>query len=811
MDTSRVDIVYRPLRIAWAIKADDFDAFRKVAKVSCTLAGGRYNPLVIVDNPEAGRLVECFRADIVLPVGDAPEVKAFVAKFPHLINPWFSPDDLHYSDGNGGGGCRVLDIDNLLTRWHREREWRDVVDAGMREFTWSDEDPLKDVFLVEYGMFPDKGDVHIDYKKILRNAAHPTEIPVVQIAPDQPLPADAANHPAIAFMGRFCATKYALSGHHARNNPGFFTGNADDLDDLVAFWNLRATNTPMHFIDLRYRERYSATLPLQQQGFADIIAHRHEFDRHVAVWSRQQAEQERGQIAKSLVGESAPLICTMSELSWNGLNIKPPTMILGQASSLGVIVNRYERDTASFALGDKPFSGDVWFHMQHLVASVSMFRSRREQEASFQLPYVPELNEPFGRSTGVGYAELRLEPDRVGIVIDAEDTDRNVQAVPILELVEALFTSCGIKATLSNAGLITRQLITQMGGIDSTRVFKIPGVRRLLRSMPLNKSVTRRVALQLIGQSDPDTGANFADHKHLFIEQRDINSDLTPSDVFTHLVKKRVFRIGADVLCSTCRLASWVPLDDLKQDITCGLCGARIDTTQQLTEEQFTYRRSGLLGVEKNMQGAIPVALVLQQLSNNVFNGALRGGAVWMPSLNVEAVDGSWGKPRELDFFAVELTPREGMNGERRTRVIIGEAKDRGSQIDANDADTMRMVADAFSRERFEVYIVFARLTKFTEDEIAVAATLSQEDRNVILLTDQELEPYYVYDRGDAELKKLRFDLDGIVQGTRRQYPSLTPPSFIEKRAARVAKTVAGGEAEGGKNAEKAAKKSAPI
>ena len=89
MDTVRVNIVYRPLRICWAIKQGDFAAFREAVQTNHALWGGRFNPIVIVDRPsEARALVEAFRADIVQPVGASEEVEAFAATFKHLISPF---------------------------------------------------------------------------------------------------------------------------------------------------------------------------------------------------------------------------------------------------------------------------------------------------------------------------------------------------------------------------------------------------------------------------------------------------------------------------------------------------------------------------------------------------------------------------------------------------------------------------------------------------------------------------------------------------------------------------------------------------
>jgi hypothetical protein len=77
----------------------------------------------------------------------------------------------------------------------------------------------------------------------------------------------------------------------------------------------------------------------------------------------------------------------------------------------------------------------------------------------------------------------------------------------------------------------------------------------------------------------------------------------------------------------------------------------------------------------------------------------------------------------EIDFFAIELTPRESTSCERCTSVVIGEAKDRGSSIDANDAEGRRCIP-AWAVQGL---IVFAKLSAFTDDETAVAAALSQD------------------------------------------------------------------------------------
>jgi hypothetical protein len=98
-------------------------------------------------------------------------------------------------------------------------------------------------------------------------------------------------------------------------------------------------------------------------------------------------------------------------------------------------------------------------------------------------PYIPKLNEFYGRNVHFEYNKLRIEPERIGLIIDANDSDAFVRALPVADLMERVFTLAGFNARPSSAGLITRQLITQLGGLRDGAVFKIPGARRLLRTL----------------------------------------------------------------------------------------------------------------------------------------------------------------------------------------------------------------------------------------------------------------------------------------------------------------------------------------
>jgi hypothetical protein len=757
METVRVNICYRPMRICWAIADGDFASFRRAIRLNNTMWGGRYNPIAIVDRTdEAQRIVEVFRADMIVPLGDSPAAAEFPKKFPYLINPLFG-DHLFNPRPDGGSKARVLDVHNALIEMQETPAWRAIKARGIRLFDWNPDDPLSDLLLMILGGYPDQAEVALDYRGILKDAGDATEH---YLKKAEPLPVEILQHPTISYFSR-----HGLHRHYGiRSNwdyPGFYLGDVTNFHDLVTYWNLRATDTSLLFVDRAHLPRFTNILSEWTKTTNELLAGRRiEFQRAPAVWSRRDAPpaDHEAHVAelKAIFGDVPFTICNVSIFSWNGLNLQAPLMILGDTSQMGILVSDSDRPKLSFALGEKPFAGDNWFHSQHLVASISFIGGLYNDDLhTLDVPYVPELNEYLGRTMHFNYNRLRLEPGRLGIIIDAADIDVSIYALPVDSLFEQIFKLTGLTAKPSGAGLIARQLITQLGGLRGAAVFKIPGVRRLLRLYGPTDTFAREAAYQEIGRRHAgDT--NFGEFHDLFIEARSIDMKLSPPDVFTYLVDKGLFRIGADLKCPNCRMTAWVSLDALKQRVECDMCGKPFDATRQLLTGKYHFRRSGMMGAERNIQGAIPVALTLQQLDTD-FHRAMNGN-LYTTSLDLVPAPGSVLKPTEVDFvwLTTERYPE-------KVELILAECKDRGrSSVDGSadtitqdDIDRLKAVADALPVTRFDVFILLAKLSAFTPTEIAAAQTLNGPyHRRVIMLTPNELEPWHVFERIREDLKQ---------------------------------------------------------
>jgi hypothetical protein len=251
----------------------------------------------------------------------------------------------------------------------------------------------------------------------------------------------------------------------------------------------------------------------------------------------------------------------------------------------------------------------------------------------------------------------------------------------------------------------------------------------------------------IIAGKDPDRPqAQFSDHAELHIERRPPNSKLTPASVLGYLVEKGLFRIGAESLCPECNLASWLPIDLLKQRIICELCGHEHDATRQMVDAEWSFRRSGVLGAERNAQGAIPVVLTLQQIDTTLRGSP--GRNVYSPSLDLVPLDAAKGKKCEIDLVWLNAKPH---HQSARSLILLGECKDQWS-VDSGAIEHLRSVADALPAHRFDVFILLAKLCPFTPEEISLAKTLNDGGRNrVIMLTDRELEPYMIFERTRKE------------------------------------------------------------
>jgi len=484
--------------------------------------GGRFHPIIPIGDVDLGRqLVKAFRVDLLFPVTEDESVKSFIKDFPYLPNPLF-PSQLFIKESSGKIYATLLDAYHPIRRLFEEKQ-KNNLQAGFQVslYEWDEDDPLGDVLLATFGGFPPKEETGTDYRGLIEKYL-PTE--KVSLAGKAPIPADSYKKTTPNWIcGLDLQHHYSVVNY--QDTPGFYIGSAADFRDLTNYWNLRATDTGLLFYDPDFSGRlddlrtgYLAVLQARPQGS-------HGFDARVAIWSQQQEHDLSG------FGTSV-LRCSLSTATWNGLNVKPPLLQFGEKSVLATVGNSSGRIRVSFALPEKPCFDDVRIRQQHLMASISpgigLYGNER---VTLLTPYLPELNEYYGRNFYFDWNKTRVEPEGLGIIIQAYREDLSLNALEVTFLITKVFDIAGMRLQSSKAGLIASRLIQQVGGLQGSRVFKIAGVRDLIERYKPDQSFTRSAAKQIIGRNDPATGKpNFSEYEELFLEPRPWDTKLRPEE-----------------------------------------------------------------------------------------------------------------------------------------------------------------------------------------------------------------------------------------------------------------------------------------
>src|SRR5271166_2523963 len=737
-------VSYRPLRIGWCIEGENLDHFAKAVALSHVFWGGRFNPIIPCSNRElAEALIRAFNVDVLYNVSGTAAVDNFIKEFPYIQWPDFHPQ-LFVERGSGPERQpTMLDVAHPAQHLYEsyvDRREKPAIDAAM--YSWDQADPLRLALLATCGLYPPEVDTGRDYSRLFQKAFALTP---TAVALTDPLPADlfrklTPNHLTTVELER------SLFHYSSREDPGFYYGDCQNFTDLVNFWTLRACDIDLLFYDPAHAERLR---PLVEAYSAALRSRpkRHEWSRDVTIWQKDRDTSHD----LSIFGAGL-VISTFDPVIFNGLNLNPPTQSFPDKTVLGASHEDSLGASVTFLLPEKPFNSDTELHSQHMVVSVT---GPKIGDPMLTPPFIPQLNEYYGRNAYFMYNRARAERGSLGIIQEVTSEQLTLRALPFAQVLGRMFGAFGITAKPSPAGLVSARLIDQMGGLQGCRVFKIAGVRSLIKKYSPSASFERTEAVTLIGNNDPATHApRFDQYKRLFIEARE-KPELKPEDAFLYLLKKGVFRAGLKLACPTCQLDFWVTLDDAKSTGQCPYCGIEFNVLPQLRDRNWAYRRSGLFGREDNLRGGIPVAVTLQQL-DTMLHERLQAYA---PGIELKP-DTAPIEDCETDL--VMLASSFG-HSEKPLELVIAECKDSGGEITADDVRKLTKVAQALEDSPCDVFILFSKCGRFTQDEVerckqARRKLFEQEGRthyanNVIMLSERELEPYHFYQQLEKEFE----------------------------------------------------------
>lgn len=739
---------YRPVRVGFLVRPDRVEDLVRAAELNALLWGGLFNPIIPVaaegeDNSHRDQLMAAFRPDTFYEVAESAAIRAFVEKHPFLSDPGHLGERFFYEDWpSKKNAVAYLDVISLI-----RRIWRDLRSAPETEsncvlLSWQPEDLLASLFALEFGSYPANDNLRDDFPTAFVRGlkASKLEIPL--------------NGSFDGAMGTKVTplhlTKEDLnqSGGNRVDAPGLFIGRSNDFNDLLAFWNLRAAGTHLRFCPLESVER----LRPQLQSFLDyvdgVVSSQPDFDSISFVYTC--SDEEAQPILQSYPTEKRKLRWKYGRGIWNGLNVQPTRNYFEWQKATGTVERRFGRYSIALSLPEKKFlrERDDTRHIGQQTLAVSLESSGElgHEGATLRIPLLPDLNEFYSREIAFDPWKLRAERDGFALLIHAYEDSETIFPIESDKLIERLFQYAGIKNEISQPGRLAAKIIARMrehNPLEACRVFKIRGVRTLLKRLKPPAAVSAAEAMRIIWN-----GGQFKAYERLYIEAREKHK-LSTSDVLRFLVKKgiirprigkvrRLFSRRREARCASCGLANQVRLADYENPSwQCSYCGKKQNLRVRVAKEfhgqkGWTFSRNGLFAKDNNQEGAIPVLLVLLTFKrvldsrNPIFSTArkLRVGKL----------------PCETDFVILSYT------FDRQVELAIGEAKDEGGAIDDQDISNLRAARSALIKRVPACFLVFAKTADaFSTDELTRFAKLRDEGVPFILLTNRELEPYHPY------------------------------------------------------------------
>lgn len=720
---------YRTLKIGFLIPKDSINNLIEAVKINTLLWGGEHNPIIPVgsNRNEVVHIIHSAPIDILHPVVHNEEIDAVLKAFPFLKSPRHFTYEMFTEDWHTKKRSPVyLDSLNIIEK-HYHKYFKGVPakesDSNCVLPNWTDTDSLANVFALTFGTYTNNFNLQDDFENAFFKGLRSKKI---EIEREKELDDYLAGKISPITLTSIGLENYS---HELFRDGGVFLGDANNFDDLIFYWNLRATGLWIEFLPIQGHERYLKFIEKHLDHLAKSTK-KSDLHRAIIFYYRNKKEEIVDLIFNKFKKDGVPFYkSNISNFSLDDTLHNLPTDILGWEFTSGFVDKSYGKYIVNVNLPEKKFittESERDVSRQTLAVSIDSYSDFGFAGYTLKLPYIRDLDEFYSREISVDPWKIRSEKDSIGVIIDLDDKSETLYPIEHQTLISKVFDFAGIKAQISQPGLIARKIVEKIGGLEDARVLKIKGVRKILQEGNPGSAITRGEATKTIHEND------FQKHKRLFIEARE-TTELDSNSVFDYLLKKDYFRAGLELTCEQCRLKNWLTLKSIDDFWMCEYCGGQNQTSTHLkTRGDWKFRKSGLFAKDNHQEGAIPVLLTLLAIkriadhSNFTYSMALE--------LSGE------GLGCETDLCIVQYDRKDKME------IAIGECKSERGVITQDDCNKLKEVAKKLtSNGRIETFIIFSKTSDaFLAEEVVLFKELAKEAK-LILLTNRELEPYHIY------------------------------------------------------------------
>ena len=730
--TLQINFNTRPVRIAFLIDKPDAVTLERVFKLNTILWGGMLNPVVVIDGSSRAQvgayyrfenatyeeeqlsLLKAFDPDILINYCSV-QLPAFLAPFKERT---FPPEVMRWNPWGTKEIMAFLEVWPFLEHYWRE-EVRFLPKPNVQHGYIDLEAPgAPTTFLAaRFGSYPKESDGNlmlannfggklVTYHEDFRKSYSPDEwvfpIKITTLQLNIPTPSKLESHI-------------------------FFLLDADNMFDIVDYWNLRAAG---------YR-----VFPLPTTHYRDFEKSAKEFA-ELSVYPINQNVMTLAEVVKARSVDNAEwedsakwfasLGVNTGQLSLKGWvprfttwlrdqRIRPEMEILPPVSEESSEIVVFDNGRGTLRVNGPSCGLTGPYLSQHWATELQILGSTDEQR-TFRLPWLrPQCDSLANRNVGRGDIPYSARVSLQGIVVQ-EHGDREtiwIEEPTLAQVLQAYLLDGGFTYLKTSApGLALERIVEQMGGLTSCRVFQNSGVRKIIESLSHGSRMPANDVVRIIHTSlRSDEGAKW----------EAFNS------ILTGLVEAEVLRQGFELQCNRCQRRDWYHLSELGTDFKCKKC-FHVQRVPNLQGMAWHYVSDGLFRLEGKAAGSLTSILSLLFLRD-----FLGSEASYVPSFDY--ADGTAEGERDFAVFASPF-----LQGD--VDVIIGECKSLG-ELEENQKDDIKQLG-----LKTGGYIAFCTLADtFSQKDVLFFEQLVIGGQRLILLTRKHLEmPYtkthkYRYER----------------------------------------------------------------
>ena len=718
----------RPTRIALLVRPSDLPSIRKFMRICACLWGGAYNPIIPVfrsrprdwrpDVPDSLTGVQIARGYV-----EFFEPDVFVEAEPGLL------ERIGLGELRGASALRppVISLDALLA-CRDDRDWSEL------EFGLGIADVLNDIYererrfqlrdarpaylvkrrpgtgLVEavFGLYPTdepSGYFARDYAAVFKPD-------VVEATPD--------IWTKVYMKGGLSPlrlTEYRLERQPPSSpNPNFFVFDPAMATDLIDLWNLR--------IEPR------AVLPLPIDWWPDLAG---EISSHITAVHRPLQGGPRGAMHRTIVefarsiAEARQRDCvdkldsslprgSCNSKHWRtpvweqhrGEGMEPfrPLRVLAEERSLTLTVSDGDSPTTEFANLAPHFASLYGGHRARWINVVSLVSFRPDEIATVLPPNVTNSEWP---RMGSSLARVIVSTEGWSFPQRFKDSAQTVRLHTQEGAVVASLEHRGVKAVLSDAGQIAKQVLQHLRGLNGVGLLAYPDTLKLLNDMAVGLRIRNQGDVEVEEIFDPRTRTEKHWRDHL--AERRGRRPLSPFHL-ADFTDRNVLRLGITTRCPSCTVANWHSLSTVDYVVSCERCLEKYPFPQgalDSTNRDWRYRVIGPFSTPGFARGSYGALLALKTL-RGVGHGSER--MTCSPALELRFGDDD---TCEVDYAAWVRNPPA--HHEAHPSLVFGEAKSfgEGDLIRTRDLAQLRRVGNRFPGA---VIVVSVMKEKFTASEL---------------------------------------------------------------------------------------------